>query len=225
MGPCSSGPMFPDHARGRLTFKRPENTLLRPRAAHGRGAGLEKEDNHFASAIAWLPSRGDAPVPSSPMGGPMPKSRAKPRIRPWTITTLRLCPEQAVHLLQTCHGKRVLKIGVVIGPDLAYWTHALRLAASLTAGQQFLPTLSQRGRTDHGGMDAAIYRRRRAAAGRAGRIDAVARHGAHRHRYHGTAGHSRPTRPQGVHNGPCRLPGALRRVTQQPGTAGHRFRA
>ena len=42
----------------------------------------------------------------------------------------------------------MLKTGVVIGPDLAYWAHALRLAASLTAGQQFLPTLSQRdGRT------------------------------------------------------------------------------
>ena len=106
--------------------------------------GLETGDKNFASAIAWLPTLGDAPVPSSPMAGVMPRSRAKPRIRPWTVTTLRLRPEQAVTLLQACHGRLVLKHGVAIGTDLAYWTHALQLAVSMTARQQFLPSLSQR---------------------------------------------------------------------------------
>ena len=106
-------------------------------------AGFETDDNSFA--IAWLPSRGDAPAPSSPMAGPMPKSRAKPRIRSWTVTTLRLRPEQAVPLLKTCHQRQVLKPGVAIGTDLAYWAHALQLAVSLTARQQFLPSLSERG--------------------------------------------------------------------------------
>ena len=108
-------------------------------------AGLETDDNSFATAIAWLPSRGDAPAPSSPMAGPMPRSRAKPRIRPWTVTALRLRPGQAVPLLQACHRRQVLKPGVAIGTDLAYWTHALQLAVSLTARQQFLPSLSERG--------------------------------------------------------------------------------
>ena len=107
--------------------------------------GLETGGNSFASAIAWLPSRGDAPVPSSPMAGPMPSSRAKPHTRPWTVAALRLRPEQAVSLLRTCHQRQVLKPGVAIGTDLAYWTHALRLAVSLTARQLFLPGLSQRG--------------------------------------------------------------------------------
>ena len=106
-------------------------------------AGLETDDNGVA--VAWLPSRGDAPVPSSPMAGPMPRSRAKPRIRPWTVTALRLRPGQAVPLLQACHRRQVLKPGVAIGTDLAYWTHALQLAVSLTARQQFLPSLSERG--------------------------------------------------------------------------------
>ena len=107
--------------------------------------GLEMVDNSFGSAIAWLPSRGDAPVPSSPMAGPMPKSRAKPRIRPWTVATLPLTPEQAVQLLQTWYGRPIVKPGVAIGTDLAYWTHAVQLAVSLTARQQFLPSLSERG--------------------------------------------------------------------------------
>ena len=106
---------------------------------------LELGDSSFASAIAWLPSQGDAPVPSSPMAGLMPRSRAKPRIRPWTVTALRLRPDQAGTLLRACHQRLVLKPGVAIGPDLAYWTHALRLAISVTARQQFLPSLSERG--------------------------------------------------------------------------------
>ena len=107
--------------------------------------GLETGDASFAKAIAWLPSRGDAPLPSSPMAGPPPKSRAKPRIRPWTVTALHLRPEQAVPLLARLQQRHVLKPGVAIGADLAYWTHALPLAASLTARQQFLPSLSERG--------------------------------------------------------------------------------
>ena len=107
-------------------------------------AGQETGDSNFASAIAWLPTLGDSPVPSSPLAGPTPKSRAKPRIRPWTVATLRLRPEQAVSLLQACHGRQVLKHGVVIGTDLAYWAHALQLAVSMTARQQFLPSLTKR---------------------------------------------------------------------------------
>ena len=106
--------------------------------------GLQMGDNCYGRAIAWLPTLGAAPVPSSPMAGPTPSSRAKPRIRPWTITTLRLSPEQAVPLLKACHQRRVLKPGVAIGTDLAYWTQALQLAQSITARQQFLPNLSQR---------------------------------------------------------------------------------
>ena len=108
-------------------------------------AGLETGDDSFASAVAWLPTLGEAPVPSSPMAGPTPKSRAKPRIRPWTVTTLHLTSEQAAQLLQTCHQRQVLKPGVAIGTDLAYWTHALPLASALTSRQQFLPSLSERG--------------------------------------------------------------------------------
>ena len=105
--------------------------------------GLETGDTNIASAVAWLPTLGDAPVPSSPLAGAMPRSRAKPRIRPWTVTTLRLRPEHALPLLRACHQRHVLKHGVAIGSDLAYWTHALQLAVSMTARQQFLPSLSE----------------------------------------------------------------------------------
>ena len=105
---------------------------------------LETCDNSFVRAIAWLPSQGECPVPSSSMAGPAPKSRARPRIKPWTVSALRLSPQQAIPLLQRCHQRHVLKPGVAIGTDLAYWTYALRLALSLTARQHFLPGITER---------------------------------------------------------------------------------
>ena len=169
--------------------------------------GLETGDSNVASAIAWLPTLGGAPVPSSPMAGPMPKSRAKARIRPWTVTALKLTPEQAFPLLQMCHQRRVLIPGVAIGADLAYWTHALRLTVSLTARQQFLPGLSQRDGGDPGNMDSGVHRRRGAPASRADRTDAGAGQGADWHWGHRTARHSGSSRPPGVHCGSDRPPG------------------
>ena len=104
--------------------------------------GLNAEDSPFTKALAWLPTTGGTPIPSSPMAGPMPKSRTKPRIRPWSVTAISLSPDLAVPLLQACQGRRILQASVAIGPDLAYWAHALRLAVSLTARQQFLPGLN-----------------------------------------------------------------------------------
>ena len=104
---------------------------------------LDPEECLSQSAVAWLPSSKEAPLPSGPLAGPSPKSRSKLVIRPWSVPILRPSPEQTVLLLRKCHQQRVLKPGVAIGTDLAYWAQALRLAASLTARQQFLPALSQ----------------------------------------------------------------------------------
>ena len=104
-----------------------------------QAVGLRTTDAIFMPAIAWLPTQGDAPVPSSPLAGPRPQSRAKPRIKPWNILTLSLHTAQTAQLLQACHGHRTINHGVIIGPDLAYWTHVLKLALSMTARQQFLP--------------------------------------------------------------------------------------
>ena len=110
--------------------------------------GLVPDGCEVSRAIAWLPSRGSAPIPSSPMAGPALKSRARPRIKPWSVPSLRLDPGQAVDLLQICNGRSVLKHGVAIGADIAYWFQALLFAASLTARQRFLPGAAERdGRT------------------------------------------------------------------------------
>jgi len=82
------------------------------------------------------------------MAGTAPNSRARPRIKPWSVPSLRLDPEQAVDLLQRCNDRSVLKRGVAIGADIAYWYRALLFAAALTARQSFLPSVVERdGRT------------------------------------------------------------------------------
>ena len=193
----------------------------RPRLL-AEAAGLETGDNCFDSAVAWLPSRGDAPVPSSALAGPMPGSRAKPRVRPWTVATLRPNPEQTVRLLQACQGQRVLKPGVIIGPDLAYWAETLKFALSLTVRQQFLPALSQRD-----GQTIAIWtpvftgEDARRLAQLAGLMPAS--QGPHRYGRHGTAGHSSPSSPQGVLSSPGRPPGPRRHGIPYPGPTGDRL--
>ncbi len=96
-----------------------------------------------AEATVWLPSRGNNPIPSEPLAGPAPKSRAKPRIKPWRVPILRVSNGQAIELLQRCQGVRVLAPGIVLNHDVAYWQHVLMFAVSLTARQQFLPNVTQ----------------------------------------------------------------------------------
>ena len=103
--------------------------------------------NHGGHVAAWLPSRGNNPMPSGPMVDVKTPLRGKARFKPWLVPALRLDLTQAAMLLRRCHGQRVLKPGVVIGPSMAYWCHALQFAVSLTARQRSLPSLDQQGST------------------------------------------------------------------------------
>ena len=96
-------------------------------------------------ATVWLPSRGNNPIPSEALAGPELKSRAKPRIKPWRVPTLRLSSGQGIELLQRCQDGRVLTPGIVLSHDVAYWRYVLMFAAALTARQQFLPNVAQNG--------------------------------------------------------------------------------
>ena len=97
--------------------------------------------------VAWLPSRGNSPMPSTPMVDVKPPTRGKARIKPWLAPALRLDHTQTAALLRRCHAKNVLEPGVVIGPSLAYWRYAHQFAVDLTARQRFLPSLGQQGPT------------------------------------------------------------------------------
>ena len=101
--------------------------------------GFRADSGEAVSATAWLPSRGGSPLPSSALVADPPRSRAKPRLLPWSIPAYRVSPAEAIPILQACKGQGMLTNGIGIGVDLAYWSQAVRFGAGLVARQQFLP--------------------------------------------------------------------------------------
>lgn len=113
----------------------------------GQGVGEALRDRlalaagNRRGAVAWLPTRANTPVPSSPLIASIDDSRGKLRLSPWTVMVYPLSVAEAVYLLCTCPSKRMLGPGVIVGPDLAYWAESLRCAGSMIARQQYLPGL------------------------------------------------------------------------------------
>jgi hypothetical protein len=95
----------------------------------------------FTDLTAWLPTKGDRPIPSSPMIADAQASKAKPKLIPWFVTGYPLSWNETVDLLCSCSGKRMLADGVLAGDDLAFWCETLRFSGSLVARQHYLPSV------------------------------------------------------------------------------------
>jgi hypothetical protein len=96
-------------------------------------------------AMVWLPTKGLTPIASGVLIAEPPKSRARTRLAPWTVTVYQPSVEETAELLCKCSVGRTLKSGILIGDDLGYWSKALRFAGSLVARQQYLPGLTTEG--------------------------------------------------------------------------------
>ncbi len=92
------------------------------------------------SAVAWLPTAGEAPVPSTPLVGTIDADRTV-RIEPWTIDTVTLGFDDALDLLIESVGKTLLAPGLLVGADLAYCTTVMRFASAAVTRGHFLPAL------------------------------------------------------------------------------------
>ncbi len=101
--------------------------------------GFRVDSGEAVSATAWLPSKGGGPLPSNVLVADPPRSKAKPRLMPWSLPAYRVSPADAIPILQAHRGAGMLTNGVGIGADLAYWSQAVRFGAALVALQQFLP--------------------------------------------------------------------------------------
>ena len=106
------------------------------------GLGLKSAAKRVRHVEAWLPTRGDSPIPSSSLIAEPPRSRAKTKLAAWAVAAYRLSAEEAVELLCASAGRRTLAAGVIVGPDLAYWAEVLRFSGSMVARQQYLPGLT-----------------------------------------------------------------------------------
>ncbi|MBI4573584.1 MAG: DEAD/DEAH box helicase [candidate division NC10 bacterium] len=108
------------------------------------GDSVPSKKMHAETAIAWLPTRGGLPAPSSPLIGETPAPDSAVALSPWSVAVLPLSAERAMPILCMCVGKHTLTPGVVVGRDLAFWVRAMRFAGALVARQQFLPGLESR---------------------------------------------------------------------------------
>jgi SNF2 family DNA or RNA helicase len=88
---------------------------------------------------AWLPTRDEAPIPSSVLiaDGADPETRAA--ARPWAVTAIPLTPRQAIALLRKTGGPPLIAPGIAGGEDLRFWSAALRFAAALVARGHYVP--------------------------------------------------------------------------------------
>jgi len=90
----------------------------------------------------WIPTAGKTPISSSPLitDAKVP-SKSKLALKPWTVTTVRLGIANTISFLSACINTDVLKSGIVVGPDLDFFTKAVRFAGALVARQQYLPDI------------------------------------------------------------------------------------
>ena len=142
-------------ARTRTASRKPAKSspASLQRYPHDAGRGLAKTIRSLnlgfqpparkgKDAVAWLPTRANTPVSSSPLISSPPGPRGKLKLAPWTITVYPLSEEETVSFLCNCMGKGMLRSGVIPGWDLVYWAEALRYGGSLVAKQQYLPNLT-----------------------------------------------------------------------------------
>jgi SNF2 family DNA or RNA helicase len=92
-----------------------------------------------AEATAWLPTRGDHPLPSSALIGEAPDSAEPVETAPWRVEGIALTTAEALDLLSGYGQRAGMLHGVVGGPDLRFWIRAVRLAGSMVARQRYLP--------------------------------------------------------------------------------------
>ena len=138
-------------------------SVLRDRLALA-GLSLSTSGPTPCESTIWLPTQGDAPLPSSPLVAEPPPSRKSPTLAPWTIPTLALTPADAVQLLTTVRARPAIAPGVGIGDALRYWSEALQFAGALVDRQQVLPDLAEPQRDVYWACSPALARRRTGAS-------------------------------------------------------------
>ncbi len=112
--------------------------------ANELNAALTAKGTTSQSAMIWLPTIADTPLPSSPLLGESPTGT--PKVKPWQVAAVVLETDDLLGFLAGIGDRPTLAPGVGVGVTLRYWGEALRFASALVAREQFLPDLVQRGK-------------------------------------------------------------------------------
>ncbi len=96
------------------------------------------------ASFLWLPTVKGKPIPSSGLIADIP-AIGEVALAPWVITAIPLPVPLVIDLLCACIDRETIATGILVGPTLAFWTRALRLAGALVAREHFVPGLRKDG--------------------------------------------------------------------------------
>ena len=103
----------------------------------------QMQNHAVEQLILWLPTVGGTPVASSPLIAEQPELEADAVILPWMVSALPLPASESVELLSKCVDRQIIRTGVIVGRDLAFWCAVMRFAGAIVARQQYLPGVAR----------------------------------------------------------------------------------
>ncbi len=89
----------------------------------------------------WLPSRGEKPVPSSPLIGPMPEIDGEESLKAFPITALRLNSTSLFELSLLSEKGNIPGSGVIFGSSLLWTRQVRKIALNIIRSQSLLPSV------------------------------------------------------------------------------------
>jgi len=101
------------------------------------GIGMQKR--YVSMVTVWLPSRGDAPIPSSPLIGPSPDRRRKVTIRPSVVLARKLSMEELLELVSMAESDVHTHAGILLGTSFLWCSRLLALALNIVVKETFIP--------------------------------------------------------------------------------------
>ncbi len=136
-----------DGAQYSHPYAAPADSLLQILQEHDLQPGGEAR-----TVTAWLPTAGTQPLPSDPVLGFRGREGDVSNAG-WTLPAIPLHGRETVDLMLHCRGHRMLRRGVMVGRDLAYWTEVLPIAATMVAEGLFIPNIAETSRAHRATWD------------------------------------------------------------------------
>ncbi len=119
----------------------PGNLIELRLALHGIGISFAFSKNTTEELVAWLPCRGQKPLPSSSLLGDEPDKRRKESLQPFIITALSLDINSLQELSYLADAGNIHESGVIFGTSIRWIRQVVNVALNLVAGHQFLPSV------------------------------------------------------------------------------------
>lgn len=104
--------------------------------------GMKILKSNTVLRYAWLPARGDAPVPSSPLLGDGPDRRRKVQLRAFPVTARPLTVDELFEFMALAGQGNVPGSGVIYGNSISWTRQVLDMALILAGEESFLPTIA-----------------------------------------------------------------------------------